>query len=297
MIDKLLRVRKNLPTTIPVEVSHAQWIRLIAPMFSEDQLIDQFLVELKPANVIEQLNKQLEGWEKNAYPKKGSLRFGLDLRPTARHGIYLADDDYGLLVTDMSPGKHDQIIEIKPKWLAQSPSAPKDSKRCRQCARIARENAIRAKKNLELLVYFCPLDLLSKDQDELMAVSRLLLGPVETTRYSVERMAYWLESNTILKRIQNWQRMFDKVGPLVSPVEDENFLCAMTLRDCSVYLRFPSDAEDVDVEARIGDLDLKSKDKKQYWQDTEKALIDGGWYQGLEEDKQPLTCQLSRSRG
>ena len=52
------------------------------------------------------------------------------------------------------------------------------------------------------------------------------------------------------------------------------------------------------IEARIGDLDLKSKDKRQYWVNTEKTLIDEGWYTGTEaqEYRQPLTCQLSPKR-
>jgi len=107
-IDKLLRLRKNLPTNAPRAVSHDAWLRLIAPMFPSDQIVDQCLVELRPAKVIERLNKELEGWEKYDYPMKGSLR-SWDLRPTKRQGIYLADDDHGLLVTDMTPGMLSKI--------------------------------------------------------------------------------------------------------------------------------------------------------------------------------------------
>jgi inositol-pentakisphosphate 2-kinase len=63
-----------------------------------------------------------------------------------------------------------------------------------------------------------------------------------------------------------------------------------------VFVRFPADATDDHlIEARIGDLDLKSPSKAQYWKDTENALINEGWYTGTEnaEDRQPLTCQLS----
>lgn len=70
----------------------------------------------------------------------------------------------------------------------------------------------------------------------------------------------------------------------------------MTFRDCSVFVRFPANAaNDHLIEARIGDLDLKSPRKAQYWKDTEKALINEGWYTGMEnpEHCQPLTCQLS----
>lgn len=96
--DKLLRVRKNLHTTFPCAVAQSNWLRLIAPLFPEDQLVIQSLVDLRTGNIIARLNKQLEGWEQYEYPIKGSPR------PTKRRGIYLADDDHGLLVTAMTPG-------------------------------------------------------------------------------------------------------------------------------------------------------------------------------------------------
>jgi len=43
------------------------------------------------------------------------------------------------------------------------------------------------------------------------------------------------------------------------------------------------------VEARIGDLDMKSPEggKADYWRALERSLIDGGWYTGTEEDIKP----------
>jgi inositol-pentakisphosphate 2-kinase len=43
------------------------------------------------------------------------------------------------------------------------------------------------------------------------------------------------------------------------------------------------------IDARIGDLDMKSPDggKADYWKAQEKSLIDGGWYTGTEEVLQP----------
>jgi len=256
-------------------------------------------VDLRPSKAIDKLNHELRRWEKHSYPT-GSVRFSGN-RPTKRQGIYLADDNYGLLVTDMtSRGAPETVIEFKPKWLLQSPSAPKDSKRCRQCARSSRENAKRSRSGEELLTYFCPLDLSSKDNNAQINVSRFLLSPTKPSAYTLQRMVHWLKTNTLLQRLRNYQNIFDHVGPLNADVEDKDFLRAMTLRDCSLYLRIPSE-KDTQIEARIGDLDLKSKEKKQYWHDTEKQLIDEGWYQGLEDPKcrQPLTCNLSpgRARG
>ena len=68
-----------------------------------EHLVDQILVQLGSREIIARLNKELEGWEKYDYPMKGSLR-ATDLRPPKRRGIYLAGDEYGLLITDMTPG-------------------------------------------------------------------------------------------------------------------------------------------------------------------------------------------------
>jgi inositol-pentakisphosphate 2-kinase len=89
----------------------------------------------------------------------------------------------------------------------------------------------------------------------------------------------------------------DKIGVLSADPKDERFRLAMTLRDVTVYVRFPeSPTDDRDkIEARIGDLDIKSPDKAPYWRDTERELIEEGWYLGKEKaaDQQPLTCHLS----
>ncbi len=86
-IDKLLRVRKDLPTTLPCAISQAGFIHLIRPEFEEHQLVNQILVKLWPAGIIERLNAELRA----TIP-----------RPVARQGTYLAEDEYGLLITDMT---------------------------------------------------------------------------------------------------------------------------------------------------------------------------------------------------
>ena len=104
LADRLVRFRKNLPTTAPCVVAQANWERLIKPLFPENQLVDQTLIELKPGKIIAKLNEELRGWELYDYPMEGSLR-STDPRPTKRQGIYLADDDHALLITDMTPRK------------------------------------------------------------------------------------------------------------------------------------------------------------------------------------------------
>jgi inositol-pentakisphosphate 2-kinase len=78
----------------------------------------------------------------------------------------------------------------------------------------------------------------------------------------------------------------------------------MTLRDVTVYLRYPAHIEDekdgltdpADIEARLGDLDIKSPAKAEEWSHRERLLISEGWYTGTEaeEDRQPLCCALYR---
>lgn len=77
----------------------------------------------------------------------------------------------------------------------------------------------------------------------------------------------------------------------------------MTLRDCTVFLRFSADGDwsgdEGEVEARLGDLDLKSPDKAGYWEETERGLVEGGWYEGIEkgEGGRSNGCRLGRVDG
>jgi len=106
----------------------------------------------------------------------------------------------------------------------------------------------------------------------------------------VHRLAKWLEMTTLLQNIRKWQHDFD--------YDDERFLCAMTLRDCTVFIRSHNTKPVEDWECRIGDLDLKSPDKAEYWRSVEGPLIEEGWYEGTEreEDRQPNFCNLADSR-
>ena len=87
----------------------------------------------------------------------------------------------------------------------------------------------------------------------------------------------------------------DQTGVLEGDPNDEKLLAAMTLRDCTVFVKV-TDADPREWEARIGDLDLKSRDKIGYWRGVERDLIEEGWYKGSErdEDRQPIVCRLSR---
>lgn len=139
---------------------------------------------------------------------------------------------------------------------------------------------------------FCPLDLTLHEGRRL---AQVIFPPKQFDEF-YPRFSAWLSSTTLLPRLRQIQETLDPVGVLKNNKNDEKFRAAMTFRDCTVFVRFPANAEDDHlIEARIGDLDLKSPDKAQYWKDTENALINEGWYTGTEkkEDRQPLACQLS----
>jgi len=81
-----------------------------------------------------------------------------------------------------------------------------------------------------------------------------------------------------------------------SHTELEAIARAMTLRDCSLYILLrPREGHGYDIEARLGDLDIKLPEpgfhlveektakKLQKWVAAERRLISGGWYSGTEE--------------
>jgi inositol-pentakisphosphate 2-kinase len=295
LTEKLLRLRKDLPTTLPCALSQQNWERLLVPLFHQDNLVTQSLVNLGSTDTIKRTNEELRSQERYVTPIKGSVQSTTG-RPIKRHGTYLAADSHGLLVVDMTPGSlGEEVIEFKPKWLIQSPSAPANSKRCRQCARQAQTDAAHAQHHgiTPISQNFCPLDLISKSSKEVnLAVSKIESNPTKA-----RRLTKWLQSTTLLSQLRDVQESMDPKGVFTADLRSEKFCLAMTLRDCTVFLRLPANAsDDKNIEARLGDLDLKSPDKAEYWMETERKLIDEGWYQGTEsvERRQPTYCQISR---
>lgn len=220
---------------------------MIKPLLPAHQLVDQALVKLRPG-VIAELNQKLQDWEFFGCSMEGSLDF-TNSRPHKRQGTYLADDEHALLVTDMTASKlalpkynlrliisetGEEVIEFKPKWLAQSPSAPQNSKRCRQCARMARNNAESARKGEEPIRFFCPLYFSARNNGILcQRYAGLIMAP-GTNKDKIDRFAKWLLTTDLLHNLHDRQVELDKVGVLEGDVNDEKLLAAMTLRDCTV---------------------------------------------------------------
>ena len=105
-----------------------------------------------------------------------------------------------------------------------------------------------------------------------------------------------VEAQGLLGTLKTFQKQLDPHGVLgVKGVEPIYSLCrAMTLRDCTLYVRRSRG----EIEARLGDLDLKQPGKLMGWRETEKNLIDEGWYTNKEAHQyvtKESICLLSKS--
>jgi inositol-pentakisphosphate 2-kinase len=203
---------------------------------------------------------------------------------------------WGILLPDMSPTAGLSItIEIKPKWLAQSPNAPPNALRCRTCA-------MQVTKPKDATRYLCPLRLVDGGSDVL---NRWILDRVteqllehSATPAEQQRQAPRIASSivtyltqgggkTLLEHLKALQKQLDPQGVLLrDEVQlkskfDHNLRLAMTLRDCSMYITAhytTSDTGTVVVDSKLGDLDFKSADKIDDWMSKEKELLEAGAY-------------------
>ena len=276
---KLVRLRKKTSFATPVIESQDHFENMIRPLFPSENLVQQILFQ-PSKDFLKDCNFRLCEMEKNG------------TRPAMRHSVYLAEDEmYGMLVTDMSCNDDSfTFFEFKPKWLAQSPSAPPESKRCRTCALRAMEKA--SKPGL------CPLNLIDKDQITIAVCHIMGLNIHRLQDHSgserdmLRRTRDFLLKDPLLRRLRQLQMDKDPNGVLDASVISPDLLAAMTLRDCTLYLKVGYNS----VDARLGDLDLKrGKGKAEYWKGLEKHLIDGGWYTATEEERTAgeNLCQLA----
>ena len=229
--NRLLRLRKALPSSCPNEQMCAALHKAFIPLFSEC-IVAHDLVRLPP-NLLRDTNKALQGLEHAGR------------RSQKRYGLYLAEDEpHGILVTDMTPAtaEGEVLVEFKPKWLVQSHSAPRGWKRCRTCALRAQKNAIRISKGQQEEVGHCPLDLASLDRTRVeRAVSFIV-----TTKHAEdeqdlsrlrERLTSFLLSSAIIPKLKGLQGSLDGAGVLAADVTSWEFLIATTIRDCSIYVK------------------------------------------------------------
>ncbi|GAW11142.1 hypothetical protein ANO14919_004840 [Xylariales sp. No.14919] len=202
---------------------------------------------------------------------------------------------YAMLIQDMSVSPGYSVLEFKPKWLAQSPIAPSDSRRCRTCAREAFRNNQKHAKGEAVTMPLCPLGLVHENPAVVVGTVKRLAP--EWTELDQKRLSDAFERSGILKKLRELQTKGDPDRALLDNPSDPGFGLAMTLRDCSCYVRMPTDVN-IGVEIKLADVDKKNWEEKQtYWQESHWNLVNNGWYTCQEQVDTPVSteCVLSRS--
>lgn len=280
----LLRMPKAGKDVYPYHVHQAFYHDTVAPGLSAGNLVEQRLVRIPlPSHVVPALNAILdERQAREENRRKDWVDAKVEPSPSG-------DSSYGhgMLIESMAAGPGYLTIEIKPKWLAPSPSAPKDAKRCRICARTAKDGKPNAGDGLGGL---CPLRLMGCKADEVKAdevwnkVATAAGLPYSQWLNHQGPFVKWLkdDASALLRRLRQLQTQYDPNGVLSIKDEDDEALdglqTAMTLRDCTCFVRLP--IQNIEkAKVKLADLDKKNgKAKLQYWKDSERELIDGGFY-------------------
>jgi len=198
------------------------------------------------------------------------------------------DEAHGLLVQDMQPREGEFLIDFKPKWLLQSPTAPISWTRCRTCALNA-QKVSKSSSQLKTRATFCPLALISGSAKPVSQMLEGRLGDAHPADAALVQ-SYLLhgEGSKILRRLHHLQAKLDRHGALELVRHDGSYTkedytdlaLAMTLRDTTFFIR--GNSSEQQVEGRLADLDCKphSRSKRQEWASKERDLIDGCWYEG-----------------
>lgn len=269
---KLLRVRKDLSHVQSAEDQLRALNDSFRDLFPAQNLIQHELISLD-RGVLTLLNRELDAIQ----------------RPNHRTGDVLPEGDmFGLLVTDMTPLSDEVLLQLKPKWLAQSPDAPSSSKRCRTCALRAQRASVQAQTATDAQET-CPLSLVSSDLSERERAVHAITGESCLQNFLMD------QAQPVLRQLRSCQLILDPHGVRRVPALDpESNLCkAMTLRDCTFFIKRSGRR----VEARLGDLDLKQPERLSRWKKVEEMLITEGWYTNTETKgvwTKEQICQLSR---
>ena len=278
LVGMLLRFRKSIPSAVPCAQTVSNYQKIIVPLFPSNNLVDLQLHHVPDQHaLVARLNAALKERELNG------------TRPAQRHGIYLTsskEEPHDILVTDMSSrGPDERLVEFKPKWLVQSPSAPSAARRCRTCAlremRTEDERRTGDRHSGRGHADFCPLDLLSRDNDVLEETFRRLSLMTESPSTYVSK--YKERVQPLLLKLWSLQAEYNNVGlnDFVNG-QDQDFSLSMALRDCSVFVKSKGKTEFQEI--RLADLDLKTSGggKLESWARIERRLVQEGWYMGTE---------------
>ncbi|EPS35708.1 hypothetical protein H072_10869 [Dactylellina haptotyla CBS 200.50] len=282
----LLRLRKCLPSSESNLLAYEYLSSVIMPLFPPGVMVGQTLVQV-PSKLISRANDTLHDLEESGVRPSHRLNLYLagDPRPSEQH----MEEHYAFLLEDMTPdtSRGEFLLEFKAKWLVQSPNAPVEWKRCRNCALRLRKYAKSLKKGKSAdWRGLCPFDLVSGDTKRACnGVKRILGYPRSEDEKLVERVTQALMSCSQLSILKELQAHLDPLGILKANHKSKEFLTAMTLRDCTFFVK----VSPTDVQARLGDFDVKSGEggKSDYWVRVENELISEGWYNGTEEGDFP----------
>ncbi|KAF1816263.1 hypothetical protein P152DRAFT_470301 [Eremomyces bilateralis CBS 781.70] len=307
--DEVLRLRKapgsSKQSYVSTTAAEDYLEDVIAPSLGgHEWLIPSRKIRVHP-RVISACNKEL------------ILHQALGNRPDSReHSILEESELFGLLMEDMSGIRGSSFtIQFKPKWLSHSPNASKSARRCRTCA-------LRAMRGTEGMAPVgevqCPRNLVGDHPDnsrlEILQTLRANGIPCAESKLR-ERLPdvlqdlteyfYSGKGRTILDKLAALQEQLDPLGIVklraqpggMSSQQLKDLQLAMTFRDCSVYVRYHWDKGLEGIETRVGDLDPKvGESKLDEWHDIEMGLIQGGWYDGIEElsqgQAQDTKCSL-----
>jgi inositol-pentakisphosphate 2-kinase len=270
---QLLRLRKDLPHVPSAKDQLAAYDDHFKPLFPSEYLIQHTPIELH-SELPGSINAALKDLE----------------RPSHRLQDFLpAEESHGTLITDMTPGPDDILLQVKPKWLAQSPNAPKDAKRCRTCA-LRAQRASQKVRTATDAQESCPLGLVSMDESERRRAAQAITSDSRLREYLVD------QAQPLLRTLRDHQQSLDSKGVLGAETEEDalSLSKAMTVRDCTFFLKLSGDQ----IEARLADLDLKQQGKLSQWRRVEQGLIDEGWYTNSEDQSlwtKEQVCVLSRS--
>lgn len=307
---QLLRLPKhhNNYKALPYADIQHYWQHRVSPLFKPSELVQQRLVKLPndPA-FFRRLNHQLRKLDESGTRRPDFV------------GHAISDDvRVGMLVEDMRGGDSGQTVvhstnraatttttttttttrmyEIKPKWLVQSPRAPRGAEQCRNCAREVWRNMKNKTKN----PVFCPLNLVkaadfARDDEQHIArdIAADLRRCYKMTEHEARNLTAWLRSCELLQRLRRIQWDNDHTAHIT---DDDAYSLAMTLRDCSLFVLVPSapNAPPGQVVAKLGDTDMKNfAVKKDYWVKMEKEFHDSGVYWNTDKLSVSITdCQL-----
>ena len=244
---KVLRLRK----AVADDVSHAgvsdHALEATRPRFPSSTVLYEEKAALS-SKLLDRLNAGLREME------------SVGTRPSQRRGVYLQRHQRQVSVLEdmrCRPSLDLLTLEIKPKWMIQSPNAPTGSRRCRTCAlramrRASGESASNAigttseqgqAQSGDIYGSFCPLDLASGSEPRIKEVVKAVLRADDKLKSLAEtdalvRLASFLAHGEALQALQQLQSEYSP-NILLPPGDtvNETTMWAMMLRDCTLFVR------------------------------------------------------------